>query len=139
MVGMVAGDAHLFKILLVDDNLTFVTSVRNFLSGLTGVSVVDHAVNGVQALQKVQQLRPDLVLLDIAMPDMDGLEVAAQMQAWSQVPTIVFLSMNDNDAYREAARHVGAKGFVSKANFVTELIPLVEQLVASRTMKVVVQ
>jgi len=139
IAAMVSGDAQPYKILLVDDNQTFVTSVKNFLGGIAGISVVDHAVNGVEALQKAQQLHPDLVLLDIAMPEMDGLVVAAQMQSWSQAPTIVFLSMNDNNAYREAACQVGATGFVSKANFVTELIPLVEKLVMSRTSKAVVQ
>jgi CheY-like chemotaxis protein len=97
---------------------------------------VGHATNGVQALQKARVLQPDLVLLDIAMPEMGGLEVAAQMQAWPQVPTLVFLSMNDNDSYREAARLAGANGFVSKTNFVTDLIPMIEQMVTHKTMKV---
>lgn len=132
----VSGDAGLYRILLVDDNLTFVTSVCNFLKSLAGVTVVGHATNGVQALQKAQVLQPDLVLLDIAMPDIGGLEVAAQMQAWPQVPTLVFLSMNDNDSYREAARLAGANGFVSKTNFVTDLIPMIEQMVTLKTMKV---
>lgn len=124
-----------YTILLVDDNLTFVASVRHFLNGIAGVSVVDHAVNGVQALRKAQMLRPDLVLLDISMPVMDGLEVAAKMQAWPRVPTIVFLSMNDNNFYLEAAKQAGALGFVSKSNFVTDLVPLLDQLVTLRNLK----
>ncbi len=118
------------KILLVDDNRAFVAMVRQFLDGLPDLEVVGQAHDGVDALSKAEQLRPDLVLLDITMPEMNGLEVARCMQTWPQAPRIIFLSMHDHAAYQSAARDLGAVGFVTKANFVVELLPIIEQMVA---------
>jgi DNA-binding NarL/FixJ family response regulator len=60
------------------------------------------------------------------MPQMNGLEAARQMQQWPDPPLIVFLSMHNGQAYRDAARQVGARGFISKADFVEEIPPMIE-------------
>lgn len=118
------------KILLVDDNATFLSAVRQFIDMLPDVEVIGQARDGLDALGQAQSLRPDLVLLDIAMPNSNGLDVARRMQAWPTPPRIVFLSMHDNIAYRDAARDLGAIGFVAKADFVDGLLPILERLVA---------
>ena len=124
-----------YKILLVDGNLHFVNSVKNVLRGLADVAVVGSAANRTQAWAMAEALCPDLVLLDFATPEMNGLEVAAQMQTWSVVPSFVFLSQSDDAAYREAAHRAGATGFVIKSNLVLDLIPLIERQVALKAMK----
>ena len=116
-------------ILLVDDSATFVSAARNVLDVMPGVDVIGHAYGGREALEKAELLRPDLVLLDIGMPGMNGLEVGRRMRLSPSGPRIVFLSMDDNAVYRAAARDIGAEGFIGKANFVLELIPLLESLV----------
>ncbi len=121
----------MIKILLVDDNLTFLTAVRKYLAMLPDAHVVAQAHDGQEALAQATQWRPDLVLLDIMMPGMNGLEVAAVMQSWPQPPQIIFLSMHDNDAYRQATAELGVLGFVGKADFVLELLPLIARLVAA--------
>lgn len=116
------------KILLADDNKTFVTAVNQFLDMLPGAEVVGLAYDGHEALTKADELQPDLVLLDIAMPGLNGLEVARRLHAWPHPPHIVFLSIHDSAAYRDAAHELGAKGYVGKADFVVELLPIIERL-----------
>lgn len=115
------------KILLVDDNHTFIAAVRQFLDRLPDVVIIGQAHDGKSALAIVRQQRPDLVLMDIAMPGMNGLELARAIQLDPSAPQIVFLSMHDNQEYRVAARELGAD-FVSKADFVSELLPLLGAL-----------
>lgn len=132
---MEAGYALTLKILLVDDNQTFVNAVWQFLDMLPGTQVIGHANNGREALAKAQQLQPDLMLLDITMPDLNGLEVARCMQSWPQPPRVVFLSMHDSIDYKAAADELGATGFVGKADFVGELLPIIERLVTDHAGK----
>ncbi|MDD5479049.1 response regulator transcription factor [Rhodoferax sp.] len=123
------------RILLVDDNQTFLTAVRQCLAMLLEAEVVGQARSGAEALRKAQTLQPDLVLLDIVMPHMTGLEVAAQLATLPHAPKVLFLSLHDNDAYRTAARELGAVALVGKANFVADLMPIVTALAeqASKT------
>lgn len=116
------------RILLVDDNKTFLAAVNNFLLTLPGVEVVGQAHTGAAALALAAELAPDLVLLDIVMPEMNGLEVAAALQAMATPPYIVFLSMHDSASYRAATRELGAWGYVGKGDFVLDLVPLIESI-----------
>jgi len=119
------------RILLVDDNPTFLTAVRQCLAMLPEAEVVGQASDGPDALLQAQTLQPDLVLLDIVMPHMTGLEVATHMRTWPNPPRILFLSLHDNEFYRAAARELGAVALVGKANFVADLIPIISGLAAS--------
>ena len=116
------------KILLADDNLTFLTSVKNVLGMLSQAQVIAEAHDGVQALEMATLLQPDLVLLDIVMPGMTGLDAARVMQNWPKPPKIVFLSLHDNIFYRAAARDLGAVALVGKSNFMLELLPVIAGL-----------
>jgi DNA-binding NarL/FixJ family response regulator len=114
--------------MLVDDNLTFLTSVKTTLKLVSGTEVVAEAHNAAQALEMAQRLKPDLMLLDIVMPGQSGLEVVKTMQSWPQSPRVLFLTMHDNESYRAAAQDLGALGLVGKANFVAELLPIISNL-----------
>lgn len=120
------------RILLVDDSHTFLNAVSQCLAMLPEVEVVGHAYSGAEALANAQVLQPDLVLLDIVMPHMTGLEVAAQMQTWSRPPQILFLSLHDNEFYRAATRELGAVALVGKGNFVVDLMPIITNLAADK-------
>jgi CheY-like chemotaxis protein len=133
--GLRGGAAHIagsgvvtVRILLVDDNKTFLAAVRNFLMTLPQVEVVGRAHDGMTALALAEQLAPDLVLLDIVMPGMGGLEVAAALQARDAPPRIIFLSMHDSQSYRTAARELGVHGYVGKGDFVVDLVPLIDSI-----------
>jgi DNA-binding NarL/FixJ family response regulator len=121
------GSPMTLKILLVDDNITFMSAVRHFLDRLAGVSIIGQAHDGKTALAQVRENMPDVVLMDIAMPGMNGLELARALRQAPASPRIIFLSMHDNQEYRAAAHELEA-GFVSKADFVNELIPKLEAM-----------
>lgn len=121
------------RILLADDSPAFLTAVRRFINSMDGVEVVGQAHNGREALTLAADLHPDFLFLDISMPEPNGLQVAKRIQTWAQAPRIVFLSMHDNTGYRLAARDVGAEGFLCKANVTTELIQLLDRLVAEKS------
>jgi DNA-binding NarL/FixJ family response regulator len=115
-------------VMLVDDNLNFLASVKKSLSLSPHIQVVAEAHNGKQALALAQRLQPDLMLLDIVMPGLSGLDVAQTMQSWPKSPRVLFLTMHDNESYRAVAKTLGALGLVGKANFVAELLPIIAGL-----------
>ncbi len=116
------------KVLLVDDNQTFISSLRLFLGMLPDMEVVGEAYTGLEAVNQAGKLQPDLALLDITLPEINGLEVARRLQSLPRPPNIVFLSIHDDEDYRAAAADLGAAGYVSKADFVTELFPIVTRM-----------
>lgn len=113
------------RILLVDDSLRFLDSAARFLSGETDVEVVGRALSGEEAIEQIAQLRPDLVLMDLAMPGINGLEATRQIKLQPHAPYIIILTLSDSSEYRMAAEAAGADGFVSKAEFSTMLPPLI--------------
>lgn len=121
------------RILLVDDSPTFLLAMRLFLLSVPGTTVVGEAHDGAQGLQLADRLQPDLILLDMSMPEMDGTEVARAIQTWSRAPQVIFLSIHDAAAYANAARELGAMAFVNKSDLVPGLLSLIENLVASHT------
>ena len=121
-----------FQILLAEDNQTFANSVSRFVGLIAGAQLVGHAKDGDEALEKAIALRPDLILMDIAMPKQSGLQVAQQLQLLPHPPRIVFLSMHTDPSYRDAARKAGGSHFVTKANFVADLLPLIEHMIGEK-------
>jgi DNA-binding NarL/FixJ family response regulator len=116
------------RTLLVDDNKTFLAAVRNFLMMVPDVEIVGEAHDGWSAVELAKTLNPDLVLLDIVMPEMNGLEVAQALKDAQHPTRIVFLSMHDSESYRNAARELGAFAYVGKGDFVVDLIPIIDRL-----------
>ena len=124
---MVAMALH---ILLVDNNPLFLSAVRNLLAPMPEVEIVGEAHDGAEGLMKAKELQPDLILLDIAMPKMTGLDVALRIQSWTQPPKILFLTMHDDTFYRDAASDLGAIGVVGKTDLVADLLPIIRRIVA---------
>ena len=118
-----------FKIMLADDNRNYLATISPLIRSLQGVELVGQAHDGIEALTMATALLPDLVLLDIAMPRLNGLEVAGRMQGWPHKPRIVFLSMHQQDSYRVAARELDAEGYFNKSDFVSEVLPFIERIV----------
>ncbi len=120
------------KTLLVDDNQTFIAAVRQFLDSLPGLEIVGQASDGKTALAHARGQKIDLVILDIAMPGMNGLELARAIRQTPEAPQLVFLSMHDNQEYRSAAQEMGA-GFVGKSEFVDELLPMLARMIEAHS------
>ena len=108
----VCDDADVASILIVDDDQRFRGIARRLLES-EGFDVVGEAEDGHAALAAVRELEPDVVLLDVQLPDLDGLEVAEQL-AGEAVPAVVLTSTRDESDFGPQVRQSGARGFVPK-------------------------
>jgi two-component system, NarL family, response regulator DegU len=116
------------RILLVDDSIEFLDSAVCFLSVDSGIEVIGCARSGAEALRQATQIQPDLVLMDFAMPVMNGLEATRQIKALPGAPRVVILTLYDNIEYRAAAAAAGADGFVAKSDFGATLLAQIDQI-----------
>jgi DNA-binding NarL/FixJ family response regulator len=103
------------RILIVDDHPSFRASARMLLEA-EGYEVVGEAEDGQSALRAVRELRPDVVLLDIQLPDLDGFEVADRLRANGTAPAIVLVSSRDREEVAACVGPCGARGFISKSD-----------------------
>lgn len=116
------------SILLVDDNPQFLEAAGHFLEKDPCLTIVGYALSGESALDQISQTRPALVLLDLAMPGMNGLEVTRRLKSQPNSPRVIILSLHDHDEYRLAAQAAEADGFVIKSEFGVQLLPTIHHL-----------
>ncbi|WP_155926679.1 response regulator transcription factor [Mycolicibacterium sp. CBMA 234] len=117
------------RVLVVDDEALIRTGFRHILEAADDIETVD-AVCGGQAMQAVRDLRPDVVLLDIRMPDVDGLTILSEIRRMAQPPAVAMLTTFDTDEYVVAALRLGAAGFLLKDTDPEQLPHLVRSLAA---------
>lgn len=110
------------RVVIADDHTLVRQSVVKAARTEDGVEVVGEAADGHAALAAVAEHQPDLVVLDIALPGIDGLAVAEQLRRDQPELKIVFLSMHDDDASLQRAVGLGANGFVSKSASIDEFV-----------------
>lgn len=115
------------KILLVDDFAQIRSGVRFFLR-TESVEVCGEAANGREAIDRVRELRPDVVLLDIIMPVMNGIDAAREIHRISPSTKILFFTIEDTPEAAVIARSVGADGFVPKSAAGSTLVPTLKRL-----------
>lgn len=116
------------RVLIVDDDARFRKRVREFLASEATVEIIGEACDGQEAIRKARKLRPDLVLVDIRMPGMNGLEVTRHLKAEMPAVTIIVLTIFDQQEYRDASVASGASAFILKRNMQTELPPKLSAL-----------
>ena len=100
-------------LLLVDDHPTFRARARALLEAV-GFDVVGEAASGEEALREAERLHPQVVLVDVVLPDFDGFVVCECLAAYEPPPTVVLTSSRDAAAYRQRIRHSSARGFIAK-------------------------
>jgi DNA-binding NarL/FixJ family response regulator len=116
----------LVRVLLVDDNEPFKRLVCAMLQARAKFNVIGEASDGCQAVQKAEELQPDLILLDIGLPTLNGIEAAHKISRLAPQATILFVSQDNDKDVVAAALSNGAKGFVLKHDLNRELLPAVE-------------
>jgi DNA-binding NarL/FixJ family response regulator len=117
-----------YRVLLVDDSPVIHTSAGRLLASSPGVEVVGHAFSGSEAMGQTDRTRPDLVVMDLEMPGMNGLEATRRLLARPGAPRVIIMSLHDEPEYREAACEAGADEFVHKSELVQKLLPLISRL-----------
>ncbi len=113
------------RTLLVDDNRPFLILARHLLADYPQIQVIGEARDGHQAVEMAQALKPDLVIMDLAMPAMGGLQAARLIKALPAPPFVLISSHYDDEAHREFVNQVGADGFINKRNYETEVFKFV--------------
>ena len=116
------------RAIVVDDNPVVLKSASRLLAKFPTIELVGQATSGNEALEVVEKLRPDLVLMDISMPGMDGLEATRRLVLKDGAPRVILMSMHDIPEYRDAAVVAGAVCFVSKSALVEELSTVVDEV-----------
>lgn len=116
------------RVMLIDDNALFLETLAAQLVRNTAVEIVGRATDGSEGLRLTRSLRPDVVIVDLAMPDMNGLDLAHALKQLVSPPRVVMLSMYDEPEYREGARLMGVDAYIAKHNVHSELLPLLRRL-----------
>lgn len=117
-------------VLLVDDHEGFINAALRHLRKVEWLEIVGRASNGLEAIERSETLRPDVVLMDLAMPEMGGLQATRLIKAQDNPPYVVIASHFDDGEHREHAMRAGADAFVSKLAYIHEVLPLLEALAA---------
>lgn len=113
------------RILVVDDNSQVRAAILSILMTDPRLEIVSEAANGSQALELAQNLQPDLVLLDIGLPDLNGLQVAQRLVKLAPRCGILFLSQHTSSEIVRSTLNCGGLGYVVKADAALELLPAV--------------
>jgi two-component system, NarL family, response regulator NreC len=119
------------RVLLADDHGIVRRGLRSLLEE-TGVSVVAEAADGLEAIRLTEEHQPDLLILDIGMPKLNGIEVTARTQKLQRPPAVIILSMHTDESYILRALAAGARAYLLKDATDEELVPAVRAVAAGK-------
>jgi len=114
------------KVILADDHQLFREGLANLLSESTEVEVIAQAVNGIDAIDKAKKMRPDVLIMDINMPEMDGVEATSQLLKEVSEMKIIGLSIHANKQYIKGMLEAGSSGYLFKNCSYDELIKAIQ-------------
>ena len=116
------------RTILVDDHKQFLDALAALLRRQPGIELVGEAYDGARGLALAAELKPDLVLVDFSMPDMNGAEVAQALKSSAKPPIVVIVSNHDGQEYQDRAMQCGSDGYVVKSEVADQLLPLLSRL-----------
>jgi len=131
--GPMAETEEKINILLVDDHTLVREGLRKFLEDSSGIRVVGDVGDGRTAVKLVGQLRPDLVLMDISMPGLNGIDAIRMMLKANKKQRVLVLSMHGSEAYVLEAVQAGARGFVLKSGEGRELVEAIKSVASGNS------
>ena len=118
----------MIKVLSVDDHKIVRDGLKQILSETSDIEVVDEAGNGGEAISKIREKGYDVILLDISLPDTDGLEVLKQVKGENPKQAVLMLSMYPEEQYAVRALKAGAAGYLTKDSASEELITAIRKI-----------
>lgn len=116
------------RLLIIDDHASFLDALAVMLGQAPAIEVVGKAKDGREGLRAAAELKPDMVLVDFSMPELDGLAVTRQLKAWAKPPKVVMMSFHTGPEYRDMALAMGADAFLTKTDLHKDLLPLLARL-----------
>jgi len=120
------------RIIIADDHPIFRRGLRAVIEGDSAIKVIDEADDGNTTLEKMASLKPDLVVLDVNMPDLTGFEVVRRAQQQRLQVEIIFLTMHKDEGMFNTAMDLGVKGYVLKDSAVTEVVGAIKAVAAGK-------
>lgn len=121
------------RIMLADDHAILRTGLRLMLSAVPNLSVVGEATNGREALAKAEELKPDVVIMDITMPEMNGIEATTELKKRLPKTKVLFLTMHENEELLFRTVQAGGSGYVLKKSADNELVEAIYQVSRGET------
>lgn len=109
------------RILLCDDNDNFRQLLTQYVKSLPGVEIVGEAIDGVDVIEKTESLNPDLVLMDLSMPNQSGLDATKTIKERWPEKSVIILTLYEDTVYKELADEFNADGFIAKSSIKTQL------------------
>jgi DNA-binding NarL/FixJ family response regulator len=127
-------DLRAIRVVIADDQTLFAEGVTSLLRADDRIEVVGHARDGEEAVELVETLEPDLVLMDVSMPRMDGIEATARIKEVSPATLVLFLTTSSSQDDVQRAAEVGAAGYLRKSAAASDLIVTIVELAALATL-----
>ncbi len=121
------------RILIVDDHEIFRRGLRSLLESRPEFEILGEAADGLQAVEKASQLKPDLIVMDVSMPQLDGLQATRQIRKKLPETKILILSQHDTSHMLSAALEAGANGYVTKSQVSRCLLSALEAVSNGRS------
>jgi len=115
------------KILLCDDNDNFRQLLTEYVKSMPGVEIVGEAIDGVDVIDKTETLDPDLVLMDLSMPNQSGLDATKAIKEKWPNKSVIILTLYEDSVYKELADEFNADGFIAKSSIKSQLPIVIEE------------
>lgn len=114
------------KVVIADDHPVFLKGLRMIIESESNLKIVGEAFDGTTALAQIQSLKPDVAVLDLSMPDLNGFEVVRALRNAENDLNIIFLTMHDEEATFNSALEAGVKGYLLKDSAITDIVNAIQ-------------
>ncbi len=120
------------RVLVVEDFEPFRRLICSMVGKMPGLQIVGEVSDGLEAVRKAEELQPDLILLDVGLPYLNGIEAARQIRILSPASRIIFVTQESSADVVEAALHIGAMGYVVKTRIASDLLAVMDTVLEGR-------